>query len=103
MRRVSRPALLLIVLVALAACGGVPTAGSSAMLTTESPLIPTVNVIPTQTRVAELSLIATLTAPTPTRLATPGGSDTAGESFVGRLDRSDAFVSIVLDRQKVLA
>ena len=110
MQRLSWLILLLIGVVVLAACGGAPAAGSSAVLgasATETPRVasptPTVNPIPTQTRIAELALIATLTAPTPTRGATPGGADAAGQSFVGRLDRSNAFVSIVLDKQKVLA
>lgn len=110
MQRLSWLILLLIGVVVLAACGGAPAAGSSAVLgasATETPRVasptPTVNPIPTQTRIAELALIATLTAPTPTRGATPGGADAAGQSFVGRLDRSNAFVSIVLDKQNVLA
>ena len=110
MQRFVRLSLFLIGVMILAACGGAPTASSSAVLgvgaTATLPAAtqtPTINPIPTQTRIAELSLIATLTAPTPTRVATPGGRDAVGQSFVGRLDRSDAFVSIVLDKQKVLA
>ena len=92
MKRVSWLTLLLVGVIVLAACGGAPTASSSANLGASATETPTVNPIPTQTRIAELSLIATLTAPTPTRVATPGGANTEAQSSVGRLDRSNAFV-----------
>lgn len=128
MTRRSRPALavLLLLLVALTACGGAPmTATPSvnvgptqtraaelaqlATLTapTATALPSTAAVGPTQTRVAELAQIATLSAPTapPRDLPTAGsaGGALTNGSFVGRVAGSDAFVAIVANGADVMA
>ena len=113
-------AALLAILLTLIACGGTPAA------------TPTTNIAPTQTRAAELSQLATLTAPTATRpseptptpltiatqtrvaelaqLATltaptamPPTATLARGSLVGRLDDSDALIGIVVTGTEVIA
>jgi hypothetical protein len=118
------PILGLVALLALVACGGSPA--TATLVPTTAPT-PTINVAPTQTRAAELSQIATLTAPTatlipptmtptaliptattaiptlvPTAAATPDSALGKG-SFVGRIDQSEAFVAIVVTGDDVMA
>ena len=87
-------ALLLLGLLALTACGA-PTAASSGALapppTATAKPAPTVTVAPTGT-------IPAKGAATPAR-----AESAAGQSFVGRLDNSDALVALVMSEGKVLA
>jgi hypothetical protein len=95
----------LIMLLALAACGG---SASTLEAPTRALTAPTATpmIAATQTRAVELSQIATLTAPTPTaRPASPTAAATAltKESLVGRTSNADAFVGIVVTGSDVIA
>lgn len=93
MQRSSWFALLLIGLLALTACGA-PTAASSGAL---APL-------PTATATATPAPTAIALATPVKGAATPARAESAsGQSFVGRLDNSDALVALVMSEGKVLA
>ncbi len=93
MRRSSWSALLLLGLLALTACGA-PTVASSGAL---APLpTATATIVPTATAIA--------TATPAKGAASPARAESAaGQSFVGRLDKSDALVAIVMSEGRVLA
>lgn len=98
----------LFLLLVLTACG--ESAGGS-VAATKALVAPTAtpNLIATQTRVAELSQIATLTAPTAVAaLATPatkpaGNSELAKGNLVGRTSNADTFVGMVVNGDEVMA
>jgi hypothetical protein len=94
----------LLLILALAACGGAATE----MAPTRALAAPTMtlNIVATQTRTAELAQIATLTAPTATaRPASPTANAAAlgKSSLVGRTADPDAFVGIIVTGSEVVA
>src|SRR4051812_30160322 len=95
----------LIMLLALAACGGAASTLEAPTRALEAPTA-TPMVAATQTRAVELSQIATLTAPTPTaRPASPTAASAAltKGSLVGRTSNPEAFVGIVVTGSEVVA
>jgi len=99
MRRSSWSALLLIGLLALTACGAPTTASSGALAplpTATAKPAPTATIVPTATAIATATPVKVAASPTRAESA-------SGQSFVGRLDNSDALVALVMSEGRVLA